>query len=211
MLITFEGIEGSGKSTQAKRIEAWLQNQNISCIRTREPGGTDIGMHIRRILLDPNHTSMSPMTELLLYMADRAQHLAELIRPEMALKKLILCDRFYDATTVYQGIARQIDMETIINLHHIVLSGLEPNKTLLFDLPAEQGLDRAWARIHSGQTEQNENRFEKESILFHQKVRKGYLDLAKNAPDRFVIVNAGQSEKRVFEDVVSIFERFILE
>jgi dTMP kinase len=206
MLITFEGIEGSGKSTQVKCLKDWLQHQNIPCVLTREPGGTDIGAHIRRILLDPNNTAMSPMTELLLYMADRAQHLSELIRPEMAHNKIILCDRFFDATTVYQGIARQIDMETIIKLHNIVLDGLRPTKTLLFDLPVEQGLERAWKRIHADQTEQNENRFEKESIHFHQEVRQGYLDLAKNEPDRFIIVNAGQSEKRVFEDVVSIFE-----
>jgi dTMP kinase len=204
MLITFEGIEGSGKSTQAKRLKEWLQEKKIPCVLTREPGGTDIGKHIRRLLLDPTHTKMSAMTELMLYMADRAQHLAELIIPELAQGKMILCDRFYDATTVYQGIARQIDMNTILQLHKIVLADLKPAKTLLFDLPVEQGLARAWKRIHADQSEQNENRFEKESILFHEQVRKGYLNLAKNAPDRFVIVDAGQAEMRVFEDVVSI-------
>jgi len=146
----------------------------------------------------------------LLYMADRAQHLAELILPEMANGKMILCDRFYDATTVYQGIARQIDMNTIMQLHHIVLADLKPTKTLLFDLPVEQGLARAWKRIHEDQSEQNENRFEKESIQFHEQVRKGYLDLAEKSPDRFVIVDAGQSEMRVFDDVVSIFKQFII-
>jgi dTMP kinase len=204
MLITFEGIEGSGKSTQAKRLKNWLLKNNIPCMLTREPGGTDIGKHIRRLLLDPSHTEMSPMTELMLYMADRAQHLAELIIPEMEQGKMILCDRFYDATTVYQGIARQIDMKTILHLHKIVLAGLKPAKTLLFDLPVEQGLARAWKRIHADQSEQNENRFEKESIRFHEQVRKGYLDLAENSPDRFVIVDAGQAEMRVFDDVVSI-------
>jgi dTMP kinase len=204
MLITFEGIEGSGKSTQAKRLKAWLQQNNIPCILTREPGGTDIGKHIRSLLLDPNHTVMSPMTELMLYMADRAQHLAELIIPAMKQGKMILCDRFYDATTVYQGIARQIDMKTILQLHHIILADLKPAKTLLFDLPVEQGLSRAWKRIHADQSEQNENRFEKESIQFHEQVRKGYLDLTTKEPDRFVIVDAGQSEKTVFDDVVSI-------
>jgi dTMP kinase len=211
MLITFEGIEGSGKSTQAKRVKEWLQIKNIPCMLTREPGGTEIGKQIRRLLLDPMHTVMCPMTELLLYMADRAQHLSELIIPEMKQGKMILCDRFYDATTVYQGIARQIDMKTIVNLHHIVLNDLKPSKTLLFDLPVEQGLSRAWSRIHANQSEQKENRFEKESIHFHEKVRTGYLDLAKNSPDRFVIVDAGQSELQVFEDIVSIFNQLILQ
>jgi len=206
MLISFEGIEGSGKSTQAKRIKEWLEKRKIPCVLTREPGGTDIGKQIRRVLLDPNHTVMCPMTELLLYMADRAQHLSELIIPEMERGKMILCDRFYDATTVYQGIARQINMETILQLHHIVLADLKPSKTLLFDLPVEQGLSRAWSRIHADQSEQKENRFEKESIQFHEQVRSGYLDLAKHSPDRFVIVDAGQSEMRVFDDIVSIFQ-----
>jgi dTMP kinase len=209
MLITFEGIEGSGKSTQAKRVHKWLQYKNIPSVLTREPGGTDIGKQIRQLLLDPNHTAMSPMTELLLYLADRAQHLAELIHPEMARGKMILCDRFYDATTVYQGIARQVEMKTILKLHHIVLGDLKPTKTLLFDLPVEKGLSRAWTRIHANQSEQNENRFEKESIQFHEHVRKGYLDLAKNSPDRIVIVNADQPEKHVFDDIVSIFDQFI--
>jgi len=210
MLITFEGIEGSGKSTQAKRLKDWLQKKNIPCVLTREPGGTDIGKQIRRVLLDPNHIAMSPLTELLLYMADRAQHLAELILPELALGKLILCDRFFDATTVYQGVARQINMNTIMNLHHIVLADLKPKKTLLFDLPVEQGLARAWKRIHADQSEQNENRFEKESIQFHEQVRKGYLELANKSPDRFIIVDADQPEMHVFENIVSIFDQFIL-
>jgi dTMP kinase len=210
MLITFEGIEGSGKSTQAKRLRDWLQKRDIPCLLTREPGGTDIGKQIRRVLLDPSHIAMSPMTELLLYMADRAQHLAELILPELALGKLILCDRFFDATTVYQGIARQIDMKTIMMLHSIVLADLTPTKTILFDLPVEHGLARAWKRIHADQSEQNENRFEKESIQFHEQVRKGYLELANKSPDRFIIIDAGQPEMHVFKNIVSIVDRIIL-
>jgi dTMP kinase len=204
MLITFEGIEGSGKSTQAKLLFQWLQDKKIDSCLTREPGGTVIGQKIRRILLDPDHTSICPMTELLLYMADRAQHLHELIFPEMTSGKIILCDRFYDATTVYQGVARQVNMETIEQLHHIVLSGLKPDITLLFDLPVEEGLKRAWKRISANHAEQNENRFEKESIAFHERVREGYLSLAQINAKRFVVINANQPESNIFKDILNI-------
>jgi len=204
MLITFEGIEGSGKSTQARFLNQYLQKHHMDCVLTREPGGTMIGQKIRQILLDPEHITMGPMTELLLYMADRAQHLQEIILPEIASGKIILCDRFYDATTVYQGVARQVDMNIIDQLHTIVLAGLKPDITLLFDLPVEEGLKRAWKRISKNQAEQNENRFEKESIAFHEQVRKGYLALAKRFPDRFVIINAEQSEIEIFEDMLHI-------
>ncbi|KPA13086.1 Thymidylate kinase [Candidatus Magnetomorum sp. HK-1] len=207
MFITFEGIEGSGKSTQAKLLMEWFKEKKLPCVLTREPGGTDIGKQIRSILLNPNHTDICPMTELLLYMADRAQHLSELIHPEMSAGKIILCDRFYDATTVYQGVARQIEMAVIYKLHNIVLSGLKPDMTLLFDLPVEAGLKRAWKRIKADQKEQNENRFEKESIEFHEKVRTGYLELAKNDLSRFFVINANQSEKAVFDDVIDIISK----
>jgi len=207
MFITLEGIEGSGKSTQAKLLMEWFKKNSYSCILTREPGGTKIGKQIRSILLNPNHTNLCPMTELLLYMADRAQHLSELIRPEIADGKIILCDRFYDATTVYQGVARQIEMDVIQNLHKIVLSGLKPDITLLFDLPVKAGLERAWKRIESDKKEQNENRFEKESLEFHESVRVGYLDLAKNNKKRFFILNANQSEKAVFEEMINIVSK----
>jgi len=209
MLITFEGIEGSGKSTQAKRLITWFENHDIPSVLTREPGGTEIGKQIRQILLNPDHTTICPMTELLLYMADRSQHLTELIRPELDSGKIILCDRFFDATTVYQGIARQVDSHLIQQLHNIVLSGLKPHKTFLFDLPVHEGLARAWKRITANQKEQAENRFEKESIDFHEQVRQGYLELAKQDSDRFVVIDASLSMDDIFDIVVGCIESIL--
>ena len=197
MFITVEGIEGSGKTTQIEHIAGFLTHKGIDHITTREPGATRIGKKIRGILLDPESRNMAPLSELLLYMADRVQHVNETIRPALTEGKTVLCDRFHDATVVYQGIARGIDLNLIQDLHKILLDGIQPDITLLLDLPPEDGLARAWKQIENGSRTDMETRFERETLRFHELVRAGYLKLAKKEPDRFRIIDAMQDEESV--------------
>ena len=202
MFITFEGIEGSGKTTQLKHVEAYFKRQGRECIVTREPGGTEIGKKIRSILLDPASKNMSPVSELFLYMADRAQHVKELLIPAISAGKTVLCDRFFDATVVYQGYARGLEVEQIHRLHELTLEGLKPDVTILLDLPPEIGLSRAWAQIDNGKRDDVESRFEKEKLSFHKKVRAGYLELARLEPQRFRIIDATREENEVRRDII---------
>ncbi len=202
MFITFEGIEGSGKTTQLKHIKKYFGRLGKNCVITREPGGTAIGKKIRSILLDPASKTICPMSELLLYMADRAQHLKELVVPALEAGKTVLCDRFFDATLVYQGYAREIDIKLIQRLHELTLDGFKPDVTILLDLPPEIGLSRAWGQLDNGKREKLESRFEKENLLFHQKVRDGYLELARFEPERFRIIDAVQEEEKVRRDII---------
>lgn len=201
MFITLEGIEGSGKTTQLGFIADLLKEKGHACVITREPGGTEIGKKIRRILLDPNCDAMDPATELLLYTADRVQHAKELIRPSLAAGQTVICDRYFDATLVYQGYARGLDVELIERLHRLMLSDLKPDLTLLLDLPPELGLSRAWAQIRDGSRTGMETRFENEALLFHEKVREGYLVLARREPDRFRIIDASRDVDNVREEI----------
>jgi dTMP kinase len=171
-------------------VVACAERLGRECVVTREPGGTVIGRAIRTILLAPQHCGLEPMAELLLYMADRAQHVAEVIRPAMKAGKVVVCDRYGDATLAYQGYARGLDLDLIHTLHDIVLGGLTPDLTLLLDLPAHAGLSRAWSQIDSGLRGREETRFEEEHLDFHRKVRAGYLELARQAPARFRVIDA---------------------
>ena len=210
MFITLEGIEGSGKTTQIEHISRFLRSNGMDPAVTREPGGTGIGEKIRAILLDPRSGEMDPATELLLYTADRAQHIRQVILPALKAEKVVLCDRYFDATLVYQGYARGLDIPSIKELHRLMCGGLAPELTLLFDLSPEEGLSRAWKQIHSGERTGNEARFEKEAVDFHRKVRQGYLELARSEPDRFQLVDAAQGEESVREQVFSILTRRLL-
>jgi dTMP kinase len=198
MFITLEGIEGSGKTTQIGRLVEFLENRGIECVTTRQPGGTRIGENIRSILLDPANSALAPMTELLLYMADRSQHIYELIRPCLQAGKTVICDRYFDATVVYQGFARGLNFELIQQLHQILFDDLKPDVTLLLDLAPQVGLQRAWQQLNNGQRSGLESRFEAETVAFHEKVRAGYLELARLEPGRFRIVDAAQSQDQVF-------------
>jgi dTMP kinase len=206
MFISLEGIEGSGKSTQMTHLRTYLADQGYNCLTTREPGGTTIGVRIREILLDPAVAHIDPLAELLLYMADRAQHLAEIVKPALKADTVVLCDRYYDATLVYQGEARGLGMEQVAQLHRLTFDDLKPDFTFLLDLPPEVGLERAWGQIESGDRTDAETRFEREKLSFHTKVRAGYLKLAKSAPERFRIVDATQSEIKVRSDIVDAFK-----
>jgi dTMP kinase len=201
MFITLEGIEGSGKTTQAKYVVELLQSKGHDCVLTREPGGTKIGEKIRAILLDPMSKKMNPLTELLLYNADRAQHIHELIHPLLSDGKTVICDRYYDATVVYQGFARGLDFGIINNLHKLITKDLKPDITILLDLPTEIGLSRAWKQIKNGKRTGVETRFEEETLSFHEKVRSGYLKLARLEAERFRIIDASKNEKQVQKEI----------
>jgi dTMP kinase len=208
MFITLEGIEGSGKTTQLRHIAAFLEKKGRKCILTREPGGTRIGEKIRSILLDPESLGISPHAELLLYIADRVQHVRELIAPALASGSTVLCDRYSDATLVYQGGGRGLDPDLIRRLHALVLGPLKPHLTLLLDLPPEIGLARAWKGIESGTRDGRETRFEQEALVFHRKVREGYLLLARSEPERFRVIDARESEERVRDAIFSALSDF---
>lgn len=197
MFITLEGIEGAGKTTQLQNIVAFIQARGYECATTREPGGTTIGARIRGVLLDPANRDMDPGTELLLYVADRVQHIRTVIQPHLAAGRVVVCDRFFDATLVYQGYARGLDKELIRTLHRLVCDDLWPDVTLLFDLDPAVGLARAWREIDRGGRTDQETRFEHETLAFHQKVRDGYLDLARQNPRRYRIVDAGGDAQQV--------------
>ena len=204
MFITFEGIEGSGKTTQIQRIGKLLSSKGIQHVITREPGGTPIGTKIRSILLDSESKEMDPTTELLLYTADRKQHIMQVIAPYLKNGGIVLCDRFFDATLVYQGIARGLDVDIIKTLHQLACDGLMPDMTFLFDLPAAEGLSRAWQEIKSGDRDNSETRFEEEALLFHEKVRSGYLKLAELETNRFHYIDASKKIDDITEQVIAL-------
>ena len=204
VFITFEGIEGCGKSTQAKRLGKTLDRMGIVHVMTLEPGGTAIGRHVRRLLLDSKNKALTPLSELMLYAADRAQHVEEIINPALRAGKWVLCDRFSDATVVYQGAARGQDMRLIRLLNSVVTQGIQPHLTFLLDCPVEVGLRRALGRNMKGQ-----DRFEREALSFHRKVRNGYLDLARKNKKRFVILDASASRKGIEAEIIRHMDRFL--
>jgi dTMP kinase len=204
MFITLEGIEGSGKTTQVGHILKFLQTKGHDCVITREPGGTRIGKKIRAILLDPESKDMDPLAELLLYTADRAQHIKELVNPLLAAGKTVLCDRYFDATLAYQGFARGLDIGLINQIHKLILADLKPDITILLDLPPEKGLSRAWKQIENGARAGIETRFEKETLSFHAKVRSGYLELARLEPERFRVIDASKDESQVRKEIIKV-------
>jgi dTMP kinase len=208
MFITLEGIEGSGKTTQMRQLSAYLENRGHSCVLTREPGGTVLGEKIRAILLDPASIELVPTAELLLYMADRAQHINSLIKPCLADGKVVLCDRYFDATVVYQGFARGLDPGLICDLHRIIFDDLKPDITFLLDLAPQTGLARAWKQLDNGTRSGTESRFEEETISFHEKVRAGYLELARRQPKRFRVVDGSKDEKQVQVDIQVVLAEY---
>ena len=190
MFLTFEGIEGSGKSTIMERMAEQLHKQGLFVRMTREPGGTAFGRELRRLLLDIRSVDFSAQAELLLFLADRAQHLQELILPALGEGAILLCDRYADSTLAYQGYGRGMPLDRLTGLIEFATGGLWPDMTLLFDLPVERGLARARERNWEEGSEVSEGRFEAEDLAFHQRVRAGYLEIAARHPRRYAVVDA---------------------
>jgi dTMP kinase len=208
-LITFEGIEGSGKSTQMKLIAEHLTKQQVPHLITREPTGTDIGRKIGDILFNRGHNDMCAETEAFLFCAARAQHVRETIMPALNQNKLVLCDRFSDATYAYQGAARGLNLEFIKLINDYSSLGLKPNLTLLFDLPVEIGLQRATRRDNRLQDSSFSDRFERESLNFHNKVRAAYLNILKSEPERFRLIDAARDVDTIQKEVRRHITEFI--
>ncbi|MBC7186338.1 MAG: dTMP kinase [Calditrichaeota bacterium] len=194
MLITFEGIDGAGKSVQAEALRQWLETvKQRAVLLLRDPGTSPIAEQIRRILLDPANGAMSPWTELLLYEAARAQLVEECIKPALAQGKVVICDRFYDSTTAYQGYGRQLDLATVMQANRIGACGLVPDLTVLLDLDVEVALQRK-GRLAL-------DRLEQEERAFHERVRQGYLALARAEPDRVKVVQGDRAVGTIAEEI----------
>jgi dTMP kinase len=195
IFITFEGVEGAGKTMQIRRLVSDLKNRGHAVILTREPGGTVISEEIRKILLDSSHRCMTAKAELLLYAAARAQHVEELILPALAQGRTVISDRFADATDAYQGHGRGLDPTLIQRLNRISTGGLVPDLTFVLDLPVQVGL----ARVRRGRSAMD--RVEREDISFHERVRDGYLTIANRESQRMVVVNTHRGAKYVHEEI----------
>jgi len=196
--ISFEGIEGSGKSTQTKRLAGYFRSKGQKVINTVEPGGTNIGQQIRELLLEPeNH--MEPLTELLLYYASRAQHVREVIYPAILDDTIVITDRFSDSTVAYQGYARGIDLKLLSRLNEIVNPDLKPFLTFMLDLDVEEGLKR-------NRKASKEDRFELETVEFHNRVRKGFLQIASEEPERIKVIDASRNPDEISEEIIKIIE-----
>lgn len=199
--ITFEGIEGSGKSTQIKLVAEYLCRKNVSLIVTQEPSGTEIGRKIGNILFNREHNNMCAETEMFLFCAARAQHIREIIMPALKQNKVVLCDRFSDATYAYQGAGRGLDNKFIKLINDYSSMQLKPDLTLLFDLPVEIGLNRANKRNDKLKKSSSIDRFEKENMDFHKRVRESYLGLLKNDPGRFRLIDANRDVDTIQEEI----------
>lgn len=207
--ITFEGIEGSGKSTQIKLVAEYLTRKNVSLIVTQEPSGTDIGRKIGSILFNRENNNMCAETEMFLFCAARAQHVREVIMPALKQNKVVLCDRFSDATYAYQGAGRGLDSKVIKLINDYSSMLLKPDLTLLFDLPVEIGLQRANKRNDNLKEAASIDRFEKENMEFHKRIRESYLSLLKNEPGRFRLIDANRDIETIQKEVCRYLGDFL--
>lgn len=199
MFITLEGPEGSGKTIQAARLATHLEQTGRNVLLTREPGGTDIGDQIRKILMDLENTAMSPQTEFLLFSAARAQHVHQVIRPFLEQGGVVISDRFFDSSLAYQGFGQELNLKTLRMITAFATGGLTPDLTLLLDLPCEVGLAR---RREGGSW----NRMDDYDLEFHRRARKGYHLLVEQEPERWVIVDADQAMDAVQQEVLEVVE-----
>ena len=202
MFITLEGMEGCGKSTQCALLVEHFTRLGFDVLRTLEPGGSVLGKELRRILLNPANSDLSPVSELFLYLADRAQHVGTVIRPALAQDRVVICDRFADSTVVYQGYGRGLEPSLLRQLNDTAVQGLWPDATVLLDLDPEQGLRRALARNMRENKARTEGRFEAESLAFHTRVREGYLTWAALNQERFLVVDADRTPEQVFTAIL---------
>lgn len=208
--ITLEGVEGCGKSTQVIRLAARIERTGREAVVTREPGGTEIGNKIRAILLGQESAELSAVAEMMLYAADRAQHIVEVIEPAIHRGAVVISDRFLDASIAYQGFGRCLGADTVLDLHRRPPLDRRPMRTVLLDMDAEEALGRARHRNEMLGTISSEGRFEMEEVAFHKRVREGYLELARREPERYRILDAsgapGAVELRVWDAVKDLLE-----
>ena len=199
MFITIEGPEGSGKTTAVNTAVKELEKMGYQIVRTREPGGTPIAEQIRNVILDKNNTAMDQITEALLYAASRRQHLVEKVWPALKEGKIVICDRYLDSSLAYQGGARGLGVDNILQVNSFATEGTFPDLTLLFDIDPQLGLARIAAN-----SDREVNRLDLEKIDFHNKVRNTFLELAKRYPERFVIIDASQSREEVAKKTLEV-------
>jgi dTMP kinase len=212
LFITLEGLDGSGKTTQIKRLAAWMQKRSIEAVVTRQPGGTATGDRIRALLLDSGSTPLAAMTEMALMFADRAQAIAEVIEPALAAGRVVLCDRFTDSTEAYQGGGRELGSERVLALHCLICGNLQPDLTLLLLPSLEASLTRARRRNerHAVQTGLDENRFEQEQVEFFKRVWEKYREIARREPERVVLIEGNLSIDEAHEQIVeAVSERLV--
>jgi dTMP kinase len=200
IFVTFEGIEGCGKTTQVELLKRYLEALGHEVVVTREPGGCFIGEKIRKILLDPENRGMTALTELLLYEASRAQHVADVIEPALEEGKTVISDRFYDASTAYQGYARGLGADRVNELNLVATGGLRPDLTIVLDLPASEGLRRLGRDL---------DRIESEALDFHEKVRNGYIEIAGNDPERVKVVSSAGDLDNTAAEITGIVDELL--
>jgi dTMP kinase len=213
LFITLEGLDGSGKTTQIKRLAIWLEKRGLKPLITRQPGGTVTGDRIREILLDSRSTGVAPMAEMALMFADRAQAIAEVIEPALEAGKIVVCDRFTDSTEAYQGGGRGLGSEAVLELHRLVCGNLQPDLTLLLLPSFDASLARARRRNtrEEAQTGKNENRFEQEQDAFHYRVWEKYREIAAREPERVVLIAGDLSIDEIHEQIAeAVAERLLL-
>jgi dTMP kinase len=215
LLISFEGLDGAGKTTQIDLLEAWLKKRRVPYVRTREPGGTALGIQIRDLLLNHPELAITPFAEAFLFQADRAQHFAQVILPALEEGKLVITDRCFDASIAYQGYARGVGVKLVEELSLLATQGHKPNLTILLDLNPEQVhtrvgiaheavLPSSEAALNSNGLREKQDRFDSEAEKFHQLVRKGFLDLAEAYPERIKVIDASQSIPEVHQKIVEL-------
>ena len=202
MFITFEGVEGSGKGTMLAKTGRWLEERGKEVLLTREPGGCPLGKRLRALLLDARNTDIKPEAELFMYLADRAQHVGELIRPALRDGRIVLSDRYADSSIVYQGYGRGLGPEALFRLNDMAVGGLWPVLTLVLDIEPDVGLARAKARNLELGIAETEGRFEAEILSFHEEVRRGYMDWAARNPERIKVIVASGSPDEVFARII---------
>lgn len=205
LFISFEGVDGAGKTTQIKKFCDYLTAQNINFIQTREPGGTPFGQALRKILLEGDGDKMDALTELLLFSADRHEHIRTKIAPALAGGTWVVTDRFADSTRVFQSAARGLPIETVNNVTHLAVGDVWPELTFILDMPYEAALARKGVQAEEGLTE---TRFENEGAAFHQKIRQGFLDLAAQSPNRCKIIDANATPDEVHARIIQTLTDF---
>ena len=206
LFITFEGIEGCGKTTQVRLAAGYLQQKGTPLVVTQEPGGTPLSNKIRQILLNRGGYPIGANAEVLLFAAARAQHVEDIILPALRENKVVLCDRYSDATIAYQGYGRGIDTDAVRRVIDFASRSLIPDLTFLFDVPVELGLKRALRRISKKRGPAPEDRFEQEAVEFHQRIRKGYLELAGQEPGRFRVLDGSREIEEIHRDVCALID-----